>query len=186
MAGGSKAGKREVAIASLLTEPTLEAAAAKAGIGCRTLKLWLAQPAFADAYRRARRQVLDAAVGRMQAAAGEAVDTLLAVARGGAKDADRVRAAVALLDHAGRGLSDADLLHGDRDIGDGPPMTADDLMNLLAKRLRQVDHSELPTAEKSRLSAALADALLRAITTAVLDQRLEALQAVLAGRKDEP
>jgi hypothetical protein len=65
-------------------------------------------------------------------------------------------------------------------------MTADDLMNLLAKRLRQVDHSELPTAEKSRLSAALADALLRAITTAVLDQRLEALQAVLAGRKDEP
>jgi hypothetical protein len=49
---------------------------------------------------------------RMQGATGQAVDTILAVAAAGAKDSDRVRAAVALLDHALRGLTEADALHG--------------------------------------------------------------------------
>jgi len=55
---------------------------------------------------------------------------------------------------------------------------------MLATRLRQLDRSELPTAEKSRLTATLADALLRALGVDVLDKRLEALQAVLLVRKD--
>ena len=54
----------------------------------------------------------------------------------------------------------------------------------VAERLQQVDQSELPTAEKSRLTAALADTLLRAIGVDVIDKRLEALHAVLIGRKD--
>ena len=45
--------------------------------------------------------------------------------------------------------------------------------------------AELPTAEKSRLTATLADALLRAVGVGVLDQRLEALQAVLLARKEK-
>ena len=49
----------------------------------------------------------------------------------------------------------------------------------------QVDAAELPTGEKSRLTATLADALLRAIGVDVLDKRLEALQAVLIGRKEQ-
>jgi hypothetical protein len=183
--GEKKGRKAELAIAALLAEPTVEAAAAKAGVSTHTLKNWLADPAFRAAYRRARREVVEGAVGRLQAACGLAVETLLAVARGGARDGDRVRAAVALLDHALRGLTDADALHGESEAGDSSPMGTGDVVRLLATRLRQVDAAELPTAEKTRLTAALADTLLRAIGVDVLDKRLEALQAVLLSRKDQ-
>jgi hypothetical protein len=186
MAGhGEKTRKQETAIAALLTETTVEAAAAKAGVGYRTLKGWLAEPAFRTAYRQARRELVEGAVGRLQAATGQAVDTLLAVARDGAKDGDRVRAAVALLDHAFRGLTAADALDGGSQATDAAPMDSADVVKLLAARLREVDAAELPTGEKSRLTATLADALLRAIGVDVLDNRLEALQAVLLGRKDK-
>ena len=82
------------------------------------------------------------------------------------------------------GLTDADALHGEQEAGETSPMDTGDVVKLLAARLRQIDQSELPTGEKSRLTAALADALLRAISVDVLDKRLEVLQAVLIGRKD--
>ena len=175
--------KHEQAIAALLSCSTVEEAAGKVGVSYSTLKRWMHDPAFAAAYRNARRELLDVSVGRVQAATGTAVDTLLAVAKNGAKDADRVRAAVALLDHALRGLTDADVLHGEQEASDDSPMDAGDLMKLLATRLRQIDESEMSPCEKARLTATLTDSLLRAIATEVLDKRLEALQAVLIGRK---
>jgi phage terminase small subunit len=184
-APGKLGRKQEALIAALLTEPTHAAAAIKAGISEATAQRWLRLPEFRAAYRQARRELVDGAVGRMQAATGQAVDTLLAVAKDGAKDSDRVRAAIALLDHAFRGLTDADGLHGEREVGDASPMDTGDVVDLLAARLRHVDRAELPTAEKVRLTAALADALLRAIGVNVLDKRLEALQAVLLERKEE-
>jgi hypothetical protein len=177
--------KQEALIASLLTEPTHTAAARKAGVSEATLHRWLKLPDFRAAYRRARRELVEGAIGRIQAATGQAVDTLLTVATSGARDGDRVRAAIALLDHAFRGLADADSLHGERESGDVSPMDTGDVVTLLAARLRQIDQSELPTGEKSRLTAAVADALLRAISVDVLDKRLAALQAVLLGRKDK-
>jgi hypothetical protein len=144
----------------------------------------LSLPAFRASYRQIRREVVEGAIGRIQAATGQAVDTLVAVAKDGRKDSDRVRAAVALLDHAFQGLTDADALHGDAEASDGSALQTGDVVKLLATRLQQVDRAELATAEKSRLTAALADALLRAIGVEVLDKRLEALQAVLLGRKD--
>jgi hypothetical protein len=183
---GEKLSRRqEAAIAALLTETTHAAAAAAAGIGEATLRRWLQLPPFRAAYRRARRQLVEAAVGRIQAATGQAVDTLLAVAKDGKKDGDRVRAAVALLDHAFRGLAEADALDGERQAGDAGPMGTADVVQVLADRLRQLDQSDLPTAEKSRLTATLADALLRAIGVDVLDKRLEALQNVLTKRKEK-
>ncbi len=86
---------------------------------------------------------------------------------------------------AGRGLAAADVLHGEQEAGDASAMGTADVARLLAGRLRQVGAAELPTGEKSRLTAMLADALLRAITVDVLDKRLEAVQAVLSGRKDK-
>jgi hypothetical protein len=177
--------KMEVLIGNLLTEPTYAEAARKTGISEPTLYRWLALPDFRKAYRDARRRIVEGAVGRLQAAAGTAVDTLLAVARDGKKDGDRVRAAVALLDHAFRGLADADALDGGRGAGDASPMGTADVVKVLAGRLRQVDQAELPTAEKARLTATLADALLRAIGVDVLDKRLEALQNVLTKRKEK-
>jgi hypothetical protein len=64
------------------------------------------------------------------------------------------------------------------------PMGTADVVGVLSERLRQTERADLPAAEKTRLTAALADALLRAIGVDVLDKRLEALQAVLGGRKD--
>jgi hypothetical protein len=195
--GQKLTAKQEALIAALLTEPTYAAAAAKAGISEGTLYSWLHRPDFRAAYRRARRELLEAAIGRLQSASGEAVDALLAVIRSARRDGDRVRAALAILDHAGRGLAEADTLHGGPDPSEptsaktgGAPCAGSpsgvavpsDVVALLAERLKQLDRSELPTAEKARLTAALADAFNRAVGVAVLDERLEALQAVLAGR----
>ena len=181
--------KQDQAIAALLGAPTVAAAAVQAGVGERTLRRWLKEPGFLAAYRNARRELVEGAVGRVQAAAGQAVDMLLAVAKDGARDGDRVRAAVALLDHGFRGLESADVLHRREPGGPDPDHRAidgtADVVKLLAERLGQLDAAELPTGEKARLTATLADALLRAIGVDVLDKRLEALQAVLVGRKEK-
>jgi hypothetical protein len=94
------------------------------------------------------------------------------------------RAAVALISHAMRGLEDADLLHGQRKVTDASPMATDEVVRILAARQRQTNRADLATPEKTRLTATLADALLRAIGVDVLDKRLESLEAVLGGRKD--
>jgi hypothetical protein len=59
-----------------------------------------------------------------------------------------------------------------------------DVAQVLAARLRQLDAAELPTVEKSRLTATLTDALLRAFAADELSKRMEALGAVLLSRKD--
>jgi hypothetical protein len=177
--------KQEALVAALLTEPTYAAAAAKAGVGQTTLYRWLQRPEFRAAYRRARREIVKFAVCRMQSGTGQAVETLLTVARDGRRDGDRVRAAVALLDRALPGSNHADALHGEEDTMKASPMGTDDVVQILSARLRQLDAAELPAGEKSRLTATLADALLRAIGVSVLDQRLQTLEAVLLGRKDK-
>jgi transposase-like protein len=180
--------KQEALIAALLSEPTQAAAARKAGVSEATMYRWLHQPSFQAGYRQARRDLIEHAVGRMQAVTGQAVDTLLAVAQSGRKDSDRVRAAVALLEHALRGLEHADALHNGHPTPEADaPLAIEgtgDVVKLLAQRLACVDRAELSTHDKSRLSAALADVLLRAIGVNMLDRRLEALQAVLIGRQD--
>ncbi|HTU24918.1 MAG TPA: hypothetical protein VMF30_05950 [Pirellulales bacterium] len=182
--GQKMARKQEAVIAALLTEPTYALAAAKAGVSESTVYKWLRQPAFCKACRAARRELLDYAIGQLQAATGQAVVTLVEIAAHGRRDADRIRAAAALISHALRGLEDADLLHGRRNGRDTTPMGTDEVVGILAARLRQTEKSELATPEKTRLTATLADALLRAIGVDVLDKRLESLEAVLGARKD--
>ena len=69
--------------------------------------------------------------------------------------------------------------------GADAPMGTAEVVKLLGARLRQLDQSDMPTAEKSRLTASLADAVLRALGVDVIDKRFEALQAVLSGRKEK-
>jgi hypothetical protein len=185
MSGGrsKKPRAQERAIAALLTESTRAAAADKAGLSEATLGRWLKDPDFRAVYRRARRELVEGAVGRIQAATGQAVDTLLAVAKGGARDGDRVRAAVALLDHAFKGFDLAGAAPDESE--EGPIEGTADVVRLLSERLGQLNAAELSTAEKSQLTATLAGALLRAIAVGVLDKRLEALQAVLIARKEK-
>jgi hypothetical protein len=174
--------KQEVMLAALLIEPNHLAAATKVGVNYATLCRWLRKPEFREAYRRARRELVEYAIGRMQAAAGQAVDTLLEVARNGRNERVRVQAAIALLQRACRGLEDANTLHGEPAVKDTTPMNTSDVVSVLATRLRQLDQAELPTSEKSRITATLADSLLRALGVDVLDKRLEALQTVLLNR----
>ena len=109
---GEQAGKREQlgdrALAALLSEPTIAQAAAKADVSESTLLRWLKDPAFSAAYRAARRSAVDAAVGRLQQAATEAVDALERNLRCG-NPAVEVGAAKAVLDQAFRGVELADL-----------------------------------------------------------------------------
>ena len=74
--GGKRPRQEEVAISALLAEPTIVEAATKAGIAESTLRRWLQEPAFKAAYRTARCQVVEAAIGRLQTVTTKAVDTL--------------------------------------------------------------------------------------------------------------
>jgi transposase-like protein len=182
--GQKTTSRQEAVIAALLTEPTYAKAAAKAGVSASTVYKWLRQPAFRQAYRRARQELIEHAIGRIQAATGQAVETLLHVATHARRDSDRVRASVALINHSLRGLEDGDLLHGRRRSKDVSPMSTEEVVGMLSARLRQIDKAELTAPDKSRLTAGLADALLRAIGVDVIGKRLESLHTVLAGRKE--
>jgi hypothetical protein len=65
-----------MAISALLAEPTIAAAATKAGISESTLLRWMAEPGFRSRLRAARRSVVEGAIGRLQAAATKAVEAL--------------------------------------------------------------------------------------------------------------
>jgi hypothetical protein len=69
-------GRWAAMINALLTEPTHTAAARKAGVGEATLRRHLRKPAFVSLLRNARRQSIDAAVGRLVASSTAAVQTL--------------------------------------------------------------------------------------------------------------
>lgn len=68
--------KQEEAIIALLNQPTVKQAAAALGVGESTMHRWLDEPAFANAYRRARRQAFSVAVGLTQKYTALAVQTL--------------------------------------------------------------------------------------------------------------
>ncbi len=83
---------------ALLNQPTLRQAAQACGMGERTLYNWMRQPAFARAYRAARRESFQHAVSLTQRYAALAVNTLAKLLTDpDAPHASRVAAATALL-----------------------------------------------------------------------------------------
>ena len=68
--------KQERAIAALLACRTVVEAAKLARVGERSIFRWLKQDTFLSHLRRARREALSGALGRLQQVAGSAVDTL--------------------------------------------------------------------------------------------------------------
>lgn len=100
--------KQELALGFLLSEKTHERAAEKAGVGSTTLRRWLRQPAFAAAYRDARRSVIEAAVALLQRGASRAAAALIRNTHCGLP-AVEVRAAAEVLDNAFRGIELLDL-----------------------------------------------------------------------------
>ncbi len=76
MPGGNKTSRREAALAALLACPTIEAAAAAAGVSERTLRNWLAQPDFRAQYAEARAGLLERCIARLLAVCTKAADAL--------------------------------------------------------------------------------------------------------------
>src|SRR4051812_12648946 len=103
--GGSKFNdKQERAIAALLSEPTHQAAADKAGISLATLQRWLRRDNFREAYFEAREAVLQETIGRLIGVCGDAVKALADNLKA-ASSADQIRAANGILSQAFRGFS---------------------------------------------------------------------------------
>lgn len=110
MATDSLTPKQHKAIAALLAEPTIKAAAEAQGIGERTLHTWLSEPAFERAYRAARREAVRQAVARLQQSASRAAEALDTIVSSRFERAPvRVAAARAILELAIRAVELEDL-----------------------------------------------------------------------------
>lgn len=102
--------KQERTISALLQAQSLKEAASQAGISEATLHRWLAQPAFQEAYRAAKREVVGHAICRLQRSSGQAVKTLEDVMKDGESPAtSRVSAAKIILEMALKGVEAEDL-----------------------------------------------------------------------------
>ncbi len=102
--------KQERTIVALLHEPTVLKAAQTAKINERTIYRWLDEPAFGNAYRKARREAFGHAIALTQRYAPLAVNTLAAIMSD--KDApthSRVTAASTLLKFGREGIELDDL-----------------------------------------------------------------------------
>lgn len=105
---GDKSRLHEKAIAALLTAPSVEKAAKAAGLSKATLLRWMQEAAFQQAYREARRRVVEATIGRLQSVTAEAVKALHA-ALTCTTPTVRVSAARAILEFSFRSVELMDL-----------------------------------------------------------------------------
>ena len=95
--------KQEQAIAALLSEATVGAAAEKAAVSEVTLYRWLKLPDFRADYREARREGVEKAIAQLQQSSWAAATTLIRLLASGS-DSVRLRAAQSILDQANKGL----------------------------------------------------------------------------------
>jgi hypothetical protein len=101
--------KKEKAIAALLASGTIEKAAQQAGVCEKTLRNWMAQADFAAAYRAARQQIVEQAVGILQQASIQAVAALVRNLNCG-RHAVEVSAANSLLERSLAAIEQFDVL----------------------------------------------------------------------------
>jgi AraC-like DNA-binding protein len=107
---GNEEGKRTAAIMALLSEPTIEGAARKAGISDTTLYRLLKDESFTAEYRAARREALSHAVARLQADSSKAGKALLEIIENQKAPAmARVRAIEVLFDYAYKAIETEEL-----------------------------------------------------------------------------
>lgn len=93
--------KQETFIAAMLTLPTITAAALAAGVTDHTARGWMKQPHIQQAYKDARKQAFDAALGVLRDVVEEAIKTLKTMmCNEEAPHGVRVRSAQILLEQA--------------------------------------------------------------------------------------
>jgi hypothetical protein len=108
---GAKFGrKKEEAIAALLSHRSVEEAARAIQIDPNTLLRWLQVPAFRKAYLKARREVVQQAIARLQQAAGASGTVALKLMTDpNVPAAVRLRAAEFVFDRAVKGVEVDDI-----------------------------------------------------------------------------
>jgi hypothetical protein len=106
---GKLTARQEKAIACLLTEATLAGAAARADVPERTLRRWRTEPAFKAEVLQRRRDLVERAQLVLQHMTAEAALALRRALSCG-KAAVEVRAAVAVLEQAVKGIESQELL----------------------------------------------------------------------------
>jgi hypothetical protein len=107
--GKKKARQLDLFVAALLSNPTVEAAAAAARISRATAYRWLSDPDVQRRIAEARRDALNRAIARLQEAATEAVDCLREVQRDGESESARVSAARCIIEQALRAAELGDI-----------------------------------------------------------------------------
>ena len=104
--------KQERLIAALLACDDLTTAATRAGVAASTMYRWLQEQSFQQAYREARREVVQHAIVQLQKATSTAVQTLITIMEAvDASASSRVAAARAVLDMSLRAIEIEDLEH---------------------------------------------------------------------------
>ncbi len=102
--------EQEIAVLALLDQPTVGKAAARAGVNERTLYRWLDEPAFAAAYRKARREAFAQAMSMSQKYAPMALQALARIVLDESRPPSaRVSAASAILKFSRESLELDDL-----------------------------------------------------------------------------
>ena len=107
--GSRLAHKKELAVAALLTQPSVVAAVEQIGVSEKTVWRWLREPDFAEAFAQARREFLGLALARLQRAAGQATTRLMELLDA-EDDKLALRAAATILSQAVRGAETMDVL----------------------------------------------------------------------------
>ena len=102
--------KMEAAVAALLTQPNVDAAARTGGISVATLMRWQKEPEFQKAYREARRAAFSQSIARLQQGATAAATTMLKLMLDAGTPASvRVRAAECVMNHATKAIELEDI-----------------------------------------------------------------------------
>lgn len=102
--------KQEKAITALLSESSIVAAAQKIGIGERTLRTWLSDPVFKQAYQEARRTSICQAMGSLQSATSEAAQVIRDIMNDpNERGTTRLMAAKTIIDNSLKSLELEDL-----------------------------------------------------------------------------
>ena len=108
--GAKFSRKMEDAVAALLTQSNVEAAARSAGISVATLMRWQKEPEFQKALREARRAAFGQAIARLQQMPGAAVAMLGKImVDQTAPPSTKVRAAEVIINHAAKAIEIEDI-----------------------------------------------------------------------------
>jgi hypothetical protein len=103
--------RQERAIASLLSEATIAAAADRAKVSEPTLRRWLKLEIFSRAYQRARQESYRETLRLLRRAANAAISVLAKIMQDNdAPKTARIRAAEVILEHDRKGVVEEDLL----------------------------------------------------------------------------